>query len=91
MRWQEDALCSPHPDWSTDKKPSHAVMVWLQGHCVRCPVQMECAQDALDTKTQAGVRAGVYIPIKSTSFARGDNQGWIEARAQLRAKIRRAA
>lgn len=65
--WHERAVCGREtPDvselWTSDSKPKNDVFVHLEQMCLRCPVRLECAAQALEDDAEAGTYAGVHVP-----------------------------
>lgn len=81
--WRRNAVCfletSSTPElWTPDRQPARAVRKSLEGLCHRCPVQRQCAADAIAGDAEGGLFAGVWIP------ERGDRGKWDAAIERLR-------
>ncbi len=65
--WQKRAVCfletSAAPElWTSDRRPHGLLRKELQRMCARCPVQVQCAANAVFTDAETGTYAGVYLP-----------------------------
>ena len=67
QQWQKRAVCyletSDAPElWTSDRRPRDLLRKELQRMCRRCPVQVDCAAEAVLTDAETGTYAGVYLP-----------------------------
>lgn len=81
--WRHEAVCFVEmPDapevWTPQRKPRLAVLIPLEQMCGRCPVQRNCALDAVSSGAECGVYAGVWVP------ERKETNGWSPAMKKLR-------
>lgn len=84
QNWRARSLCVQEtPDapelWTSDRRPKRALLVLLQRVCDSCPVQTECATDAVTSGGQTGMYAGRHLPEK-----RENNPLWASAMDELR-------
>ena len=66
QQWQKRAVCyletSDAPEmWTSDRRPRDLLRKELRRMCRRCPVQVDCAAEAVLTDAETGTYAGVYL------------------------------
>jgi WhiB family transcriptional regulator, redox-sensing transcriptional regulator len=86
QEWRRRAVCLLEtPDapevWTPERQPARKVLVHLEQMCRSCPVQSQCAADAVLSGAESGMYAGVWVP------QRKPKKSWFAAmhKLQLRA------
>lgn len=83
QEWRRRAVCLLEtPDapevWTPERRPARNVRVHLEQMCRRCPVQPQCAADAVLSGAESGMYAGVWVPRLK------DKAAWAAAMDELR-------